>query len=143
MATKTKRTAGAAGVIVTGEFELDKKLSTMEAKAQKKVARKALRTAAKSIIVPDARAMVPEDTSDLRRSIKAKAMRRSRTRVGINVLAGDGFYKGNQYYSGFVEFGTKFQEADPFLRPAGYANADRIRNLIIKDLKKIFIEMAQ
>lgn len=143
MARRTGSRKAGGGVIVTGDVELDKKLSQMEQKIQKKVARQSMRKAVKEIIVPAAKAKVNKRSGALGRSIKARAMKRSRSRVGVEARAGEGHFKGDQYYSGMLEFGTKKMRARPFLRPAGYENKERIERLIIKDLRRIIVEMAE
>ena len=130
-------------VIVTGDKALDKTLNGMEAKIQKKVARHAMRVAAKSIILPDAKRRVPVLSGALKKSLKVKAITRSRSRVGVDVFAGDGFFKGDQYYSGMVEFGTKKMPPNPFLRAAGYANEPRVLSLIEDDIRRALKELGK
>lgn len=131
------------GVIVTGHKELDKTIASLEAKVQKKVARSAMRKATKSIIMPAAKSKVPVASGALRKAIKVRAIKRSRSRIGVEVVAGDGFFKGDQYYSGMVEFGTKKQRAQPFLRPAGYENEPRVRRLIEDDIRQALKELGK
>ena len=141
--------ANKGNVIVTGDRALDKTMATMEAKIQKKVARHAMRVAAKSIILPAAKRRVPVLSGALKRSLKVKAMKRSRSRIGVAVEAGDGFFKGEQYYSGMVEFGWKDDKrgrsapAHPFLRPAGYESEPQVQALIVADIRKALAELGK
>jgi len=135
--------ANKGNVIVTGDKALDKTMATMEAKVQKKVARHAMRVAAKSIILPAAKRRVPVLSGALKRSLKVKAMKRSRSRIGVAVEAGDGFFKGEQYYSGMVEFGWKSAPAHPFLRPAGYESEPQVQALIVADIRKALAELGK
>lgn len=129
------------GVIVTGDLELDAKLSTLEKKVQKKVAKKSMRKAAKEIILPEAKNRVPVDSGALEESLVVRSLKRSRSRIGVEVRTKEGFFKGDEFYGGFIEFGTATQKAQPFLRPAGYGNEPRIRELIIQDIKQALREM--
>jgi len=128
--------AKAGGVVITGVKELDLKLAGMPARLQKKLSRQATRKAAKDIVLPDAKRNVPHDTGDLERSLTVRAIKRSRSRVGHSVETKDGFFKGNQFYGGFIEFGWDDKpEGDPFLRPALYGNENRIRKLFHNALR--------
>lgn len=122
-------------VTITGDKEVDRKLRALEPRIRKKVQRDAIKRAAKNIIVPAAKALAPEDTGELAASIKAKANRRSRSSVGYTI-ATTNYNDQGKFYGGFPEFGTKHQEASPFLRPAGYGNEDRIRQEVISDIRE-------
>lgn len=92
-------------------------------------AKKAMRMAAKEgakIVAADAKAKVPRDTGALRQSIRVRAIKRSRVKVGSRVVTGEGFFKGDTYYGGFVEYGTHKMKAQPFLRPAADENRERV-----------------
>lgn len=134
MAIPGDRTAG-SGAYVDGDKELMQQLAGLEGKIGRKIAQGALRRAAKKVILPEAKAMVPVDTGQLEGSLKVKALARSRRVFGVAVVAGEGFFKGEEFYGGFVEFGTKHMEADPFLRPAGYANREKVLRLVVQDVK--------
>lgn len=54
----------------------------------------------------------------LKKSIKVRAMKRKKGRVGFRVTTGQGEFKGDTYYGGMVEYGTTSQPAQPFMRPA-------------------------
>jgi HK97 gp10 family phage protein len=131
------------GVIVTGDEALDKLLAGLPAKLQKKLSRQATRKAAKDIVLPEAKARVPEDTGDLADSLKVQAIKRSRSKIGHMVATKDGFYKGDQFYGGLVEFGTKErQHKFAFLRPAIYDNEAQIKDLYVKDVRELINEAA-
>jgi HK97 gp10 family phage protein len=54
----------------------------------------------------------------LKKSIKVRAMKRKKGRVGFRVTTGQGDFKGDTFYGGMVEYGTTRQPAQPFMRPA-------------------------
>lgn len=137
-----------AGIYITGVKELDKALNGLERKLQSKALRKATRAIAKQVAT-DARRIVSEDTGDIAASIKVrsaattyskdgkrKRIASMRGMVGHGVVAGEGLFKGDAFYAGFLEFGTKErytrhsgayrgrleQTQHAFLRPALYGN---------------------
>jgi HK97 gp10 family phage protein len=143
-----------AGVIITGDKALDRLLKGLPLKVQKKLSRQATRKAAKEIVLPDAKARVPVDTGDLDESLTVKAVKRSRTKFGHEVRTKDGFYSGDQFYGGFVEFGTKERQHKSgksvgsvkphsfgFLRPAVYENESRIRDLYVTAMNALIAEL--
>ena len=90
----------------SGPEELLLKLKDLEAKVSGKYMRTALRAGAKVIrtqMVADA----PVKSGATRAAVKLKAMRRSRTRVGMMISVGAGWFKGTEFYAGFVEFGHR------------------------------------
>lgn len=70
--------------------------------------RKATRAAAKHVLEL-ARQFVPVDEGDLEASLTVRAMkgRRRRGTVGASVLTREGMFRGDEFYGGFVEFGTR------------------------------------
>lgn len=141
------------GVIVTGDKELDRLLASLTPKLQKKLSRQATRKSAKDIVLPEAKARVPEDTGDLADSLVVRAVKRSRGKIGHMVTTKDGFYKGDQFYGAFIEFGTKerkHKSGKPvgqirphefsYLRPAIYDNEERIKDMYVKDVRELIIE---
>ncbi len=141
------------GVIVTGDKELDKLLAGLTAKLQKKLSRQATRKAAKDIVLPEAKARVPVDTGDLEDSLTVRAIKRIRGKIGHMVATRDGFFKGDQFYGGMIEFGTKERQHKSgkqvgqirphefaFLRPAIYDNEDRIKAEYVKGVRELINE---
>lgn len=127
-------------IIVTGDKKLDRALRHLEKNVQRKFARKAMRKAAKDVILPEARARVPVDTGALERSLVVRAARRSRRGIGVEVRTRDGLFAGDEFYGGFQELGTKHMPADPYLRPALYGNEAKIRGLFIDDMNELIKE---
>jgi HK97 gp10 family phage protein len=145
-------------VVVTGDKALDKALHAFEPKVQRALTRKATRVAAK--VVQEAAVLrVPILTGTLEDSLKVRAMRKRkgkrnrRGKFGHSVIASDGFFQGDAFYGGFMEFGTKQRfhksgkstgEIEPrsfdFLRPALYEKKDTIRRLFTTTMRQLVLE---
>lgn len=93
-------------VVVTGVEELDKKLAALMGAQAKAAIRKASRAALKPI-ADAAKSNAPRRSGRLRKSIKVKALPRSRSHVGSQVVSGgdDNAFAGHTFYGGFQEFG--------------------------------------
>ena len=89
---------------VTGAKELAARLSLLPAKLQKSILRPALRKGA-SLILGPARANAPEKTGAMKRAIKVKSRKSRKGTVAIGVVLGAGFFKGDEFYGAFQEFG--------------------------------------
>jgi hypothetical protein len=95
-------------VTLTGSESLNRKLlelTSTQAKA-------AIRSAARPALQPTlqaARSLCPARDGKLRKSIKIRAIRRSRTRVGMRLTTGksDNAFSGKTFYGGFIEWGWK------------------------------------
>lgn len=153
---RAKRKAG-VGVIITGDQALDAALKEFEPKVQKALTRKATRAGAK-IVLAAAQVRVPILTASLEGSLKVRAMKRRKgsrrgKKFGHSVVAGEGFFMGDQFYGGFVEFGTgqRFHgsgksvgEITPgdydFLRPALYESKASVRAVFQRTMKTVISE---
>lgn len=116
-------------LVVTNLGEIDAVFSELNKGLQNRVLSYATREAARPVLAK-AKSLVPVRTGNLRRSLAIRAMKRTRRRKyirGVLVTTRDGMFKGEQFYGGFVEFGTKRARAKPFLRPAVDAEAGRAR----------------
>lgn len=93
-------------VYLTGDKQADRRLKAIEAKLAGKIVRQATRQALKPVHLA-ARRNAPKDSGQLRRSIKIRALPRSRSRVGARVTSGSGKsdFTGEAYYGGFQEWG--------------------------------------
>jgi len=114
-----KAGSGISGTIrLRGAKQLLEALKTLDDKLAKKVYREAMRAAAKPIL-ETAKANAPVVTGALRKSLKIRAIKRTRKgRVGVVISTDKGFFKGETFYGSFIEFGTKNMPAHPFIRPA-------------------------
>lgn len=93
-------------------------LDRLEKKTGRKVVRRSLRVGAK-IIHAEAKALVPVDEGEIKRSLKvraAKTARRSKS-FGIAVMTDAKDFDDSAHH-GAVEFGTEDTEAQPYMRPA-------------------------
>ena len=139
-----KMTIGQSVWQVTGIKEVDAKLAKLPYTIQKKLIRKAMRKAAKPVVAT-ARQLAPKDTGRLSRSIKVKALKRSRKTqhiVGVRIVTGKDLFKGEYYYGGFIEYGTRYQPARSFLRRAAHQNEDVVLGVFRGVMKKIVAEEA-
>jgi len=105
-----------------------------------KVAKKALRTAARRAMAQvrkEARDKAPEDTGLLDENF-ALMTRVKGSEVTAKVGIRGGARKNNKtpYYFRFVELGTKYAPAKPFLRPALENNAEKIIETVADELRK-------
>lgn len=136
-------------VKIDGLSDLGKRLSTLSADMQGKVARAA--TAAGAVVIKNAAIQkAPEDTGNLKRNIIAKRIPKSQTDLSsehiVTVRKGKKTAKQkaagirDAYYASWVEFGTVKMAAQPFLRPAFDQNketaVDAIKNRLEARIKK-------
>lgn len=136
---KRRRTPKAFSIDVEGAPELARTLATMEPRVAKKLTRKAMREASK-LVKDDAKRRVPVDSGKLKRAIVVRALKRSRSRFGTQVQTKDGFFKGDSFYGGFIELGTKKMPARPYLRPALYDNEAKVRQKFVESLREFIRE---
>lgn len=127
---RTPRKAGqGVAVFVTGVKQVDRRLRALPKTIRRKVLNKAVRAGLKPVH-DEARALCPEDTGDLGTSIKVRAWpKRRRNQVAMEVITGEGTFRGETFYGGMVEYGhfaghrrlgntRAWVEARPFMRPA-------------------------
>ena len=117
-------------LVLTGDKRLNRKLMKLRGPDAKKAIRKSTRPALKPVL-QEAKNNVPVDSGALKKSLKIRSLPRSRTSIGARVTSGDTgkrAFSGEQYYGAFVEFGTKHQKGQKFLKRA----ADRKRKQAIR-----------
>ncbi|MBS0344763.1 MAG: HK97 gp10 family phage protein [Proteobacteria bacterium] len=134
---------------IEGLSDLGKRLQTLSADMQGKVARAA--TAAGAVVIKNAAIQkAPEDTGNLKKNIIAKRLPKSETSLTsehiVTVRKGKKTAKQkaagirDAYYGVFVEFGTAKMTAQPFLRPAFDQNkekaVDAMKNRLEARIKK-------
>ena len=130
---------------LTGVKELDNALRQFEPKLVKKIARKVVRKAAKPV-QESAQRRVRVKTGRLKRSIKVRALKRSRKnkhRVGVRVITGEGFFQGSTFYGGFIEYGTKNMRKKPFMRPAMDENHETVRRVFQSEIAALIPQVAR
>lgn len=116
------------------------------AEFEAKIAKKALRTAARkgmTIVRDDVKANAPEDQSDDADRIKVKTsvalttrFRGSNLYVKVGIRGGAKKNPDTPYYWRMVEFGTKYQPARPFMLPALESNGEAVMAAVVDELKK-------
>ena len=104
-------------VSIEGDKRIIAKLSSLKKTARNKVFREAVKKTMKTNLLPSVKRAFPKRTGLLRKSTKARAMRRSRKHVGYYVSnGGKAFKKGSTsgvafsdwaYYGGMIEYGTQ------------------------------------
>ena len=101
------RMARKVTAILTGSESLNRKLKVLTSKQAKEAIRKAARPALQGTLSL-ARSLAPKDTGRMARSIKIRAISRSRSRVGMRVtLSKSGDYSGKAFYGAFQNYGWK------------------------------------
>jgi len=116
-----------------------KTLDTLTDKMQKKAMRPALRAGSK-IIQKAAKAKSPTLSGKNKRFIKVKSLRRSRNIVGVAIQTGTREQLGIPrdkfgYYPMILEYGSKDQKKQPFMKPALEENRVKATAAIGKKLK--------
>jgi len=71
----------------------------------KKIIRQETRRAMKQVLLPPARSQTPKKTGALRKSIKIRAISRSRKSSGVRLASSDRDFVGDMFYAGFIEYG--------------------------------------
>ena len=97
------------------------KLQMLPRKVANKISGPAGRAAAK-VVEAKAKQLVPHDPGTLEASIKVRAIKKTKRYkgfAGASVQTGEkGAFLGKTYYGGMIEFGTKHQPQQSFLRHA-------------------------
>jgi HK97 gp10 family phage protein len=111
-------------IVITGIREIDRKLKTLEARVQKKILRRAMRTGMK-VVLAEAQALVPVLSGLTKENLKLRAGKRSRNKTTLNVQVAnaEGLTKETSegkkfFYPAVVEWGHDNVPPHPFMRPA-------------------------
>jgi HK97 gp10 family phage protein len=131
--------------LVSGEDRIIRKLKRLPKKDARRIIRKASRSAAKSIL-PTAKSNAPVKTGQLRKSIKVRSIKKSRTSIGVRLLVSEDWYKGDEFYGAFQEFGWKQGkrgtsgrkqiEGSHYMERAFEAKSNAARNLMLVQITK-------
>lgn len=90
---------------IQGDKQLIRKFNELPVKVEKTIARKATREAGRPMLA-EAKRNAPVATGKLRKSLKLRALRRSRKgRVGVTVGTSNREFSGEQFYGAFQEYG--------------------------------------
>ena len=132
---------------ITGLDELLKALQSLPKEVARQAIRKPLREGAK-IVLAEAKRNVPKGkTGNLKRSLKVRAGKRKKGTISIRVVTSEGWFKGETYYGGFIEYGTgeRFHksgksvgtvEARHFIKRAYDTTKDRVRKMMERAIVK-------
>lgn len=116
-----------------GMPELQKKLSTLLPRVQKKVVRSALREAIQPVAA-QAQRTAPVQSGLLQLAIKVMSRKfKDRNKFGIQVSTG-GLSGAEIFYAAFNELGTRHQPARPFMRPALKDNEGAAKTILAKEI---------
>jgi HK97 gp10 family phage protein len=134
-----------SSVTMTGLPGVDRALRQFEPKTREKIEKQAARTAAK-VVQKRAQQHAPVDEGDLRKSIKVRALKRSRKnrKVGVRVVtsASDNLFQGKQFYGGFLEYGTAYIAPRPFMRRAATETRAEVYQIFRQQVARIIRETA-
>jgi HK97 gp10 family phage protein len=133
---------------VTGIDSLDRNIQKLVAEHGNKGINKAMREASKKIakhmVLPRVKIDVAVKSGFIKRQFKARALKRSKSRVGYTVGFKDDLFTGDTYYYGFLEFGTKSRwsgkrytgqiKGDAVLRTALYDSKGAARQRFLDDI---------
>jgi hypothetical protein len=95
-------------IVLTGNEALNRKLAALKSAKAKAVIRKAAREALRPVLAAT-KSSAPKRSGRLQKSVRLRAITRSRTRVGARVTTSgsDNVFGGKTYYGGFLEYGWK------------------------------------
>jgi HK97 gp10 family phage protein len=132
--------------VMTGHKEIVAALRELSAKMEKKVLSQALRDATK--IYADAiKQEAPVLSGKLRRSVKVRAMKRKRGRVGYSARFNQ--TDGGKWYANTIEYGSKHAgrsraiiPANPFMRRAFDRISPRLKNELPSIIAKRLEDLA-
>jgi HK97 gp10 family phage protein len=126
-------------VTLEGGAALERKLKALDDKVSKKIVTKALRAGAK-IILTAAKTAAPKRLGLLKKSLKVRAAKRKKGNIRFVVQTAYGDFKGETFYSAFLEYGhlagsRKLESrqpvpAQPFLGPAFESKKDEAAQAI-------------
>lgn len=133
----------------SGFGDLDRALAKLGLGPSEADVRDALHEGA-GLIVAEAQRLVPYDTGNLHDSIKVTDDRDARlygkvNGAGISVFVGPvgSTEDGDAFYAQFVEFGTRYMGAQPFMRPAIASKRPLAEKLILSRLAGSVLDLAK
>lgn len=115
-----RRTSKSFDIRLIGGRKMQRRFDAIDQKTRGKVLRKALRAGGK-LIHAQAKINTPVLTGARRRATKLRALKRSRKRVGVQIIVDRnalGIPGGKYFYPAAGEYGTDDQDADQAMRKA-------------------------
>lgn len=129
-----------------GFRELDRAFAKLEKGPTPSQERAALHAGAE-LVAAEARRLAPVDTGALRDSIKVADERDARIYGKVNGADVSVFIgpvgsteEGDVFYARFVEFGTRYMKAQPFMRPAIQSKREDAERLVLSTLRANLID---
>lgn len=116
-------------VDIKGFAELESALKALPDRVAKKIAQQSMRKGA-VVIQRDAKSRVARLTGNLRANIVVRLRRRQST-APVTYSIG---WTTKAFYGSFLEFGTRFMRARPFLRPAADESFGEVVSTIGRDM---------
>jgi len=126
--------AGFVDITLLGAPELQAQFKLLPLKVQKKLLRQGMRKSGK-LVRDEARRLVPVDSGALKKSLKVRAAPGKRGSFGIRIMTGERSELGidpdaSGYYPASVEFGSRTQPAQPYLRAAADAKREEVFSIM-------------
>ncbi len=129
-------------IVLTGDKQLNKKLQRLRGPEAKKIVRTAARLALKPVL-DEAKSQVPVRSGALGKSLKVRAMQRSRVSFGARVTTGQQFFTGQTYYGGFIEWGTRYIAAVGFLKRSADVKRDEALRIYRQKIQFGIVQLAK
>lgn len=101
---------------VRGHRQVIARLGRLEKKVARKILSQSARVAMRPVLAA-AKANAPKKTGALAKSVRMRALKRNRKgRYGVRVMTSKEWFKGDEYYGAFQEFGWKAGKRRPGYR---------------------------
>jgi hypothetical protein len=141
------------GISITGFPVIDRKLRDLEPKLARKLVRQSARKAAAPVLAT-AQARCKRRSGALAKSLKIRALKRTRKAViGVRVVTGADFFKGEQFCGGQIEYGAPGHKTFgrglsplapyPFMRPAHDENKQTVLAIFRSELTAGVLEASK
>lgn len=145
--------AGTIDISLLGDKALTRKLNKLPNRVQKKVVRQSMRKAAKPLLTLIKQAIgeirvTGIHTDPLKRGMKIKSVKRSRTRVGVEIVTPrrqelDIADSDKSYWPANIELGTSKSPPRKFIRDTVDSNRIQTMNIIQRELASGIIREAK
>lgn len=116
-----------------GDKELLKRLEGLKGTKIRSLFNKASRKGNK-LIQKEIKKMSPRLSGKLKKSVRIRALKRSRVRAGTQVIIR---FKEGKYYGAFVNYGTKHQKGQRFINNAAERVGQKAVDVTAKELARL------
>jgi len=145
--------AGIIDISLLGDKALTRKLNKLPNRVQKKVVRQSMRKAAKPLLTSIKHAIgeirvTGEHTDRLRRGMKIKSVKRSRSRLGVEIITPrrqelDIADSDKSYWPANIELGTRNAPPQKFIRDTVDSNRTQTMGIIRREIASGIIREAK